>query len=64
MSTKISNTKQIFRIINQDLDRVSVCGDIDRPLLLHRLKTINEELCDQVVALVRVLESKKQKQDE
>jgi hypothetical protein len=43
---------------------VSVCGDIDRPLLLHRLKTINEELCDQVVALVRVIESQKQKRDE
>lgn len=59
MSNKISNTKQIFRIIDQDLDKVSVCGDIDRPVLLHRLKTINEELCDQVVALVKIIESKK-----
>lgn len=64
MNNKISNTKQIFRIIDQDLDKVSVCSDVDRPVLLHRLKTINEELCDQVVSLVRVLESQKQKANE
>jgi hypothetical protein len=64
MSKKVTSTKQIFRIINDDLDKASICGDIDRPVILHRLKTINEELCDQVVTLVKRLETLKEERHE
>lgn len=61
MSNKISATKQIFRIIDQDLDRLTTCDDMDLPMIVYRLKSINEELCDQVIGLVKSNEAHKSK---
>lgn len=57
---RVSNTKQIFRIINDDLDKATRCPDTERYSVIQKLKSINEELCDFVVAMVKKDESLKQ----
>ena len=57
---RVSNAKQIFRIINDDLDKATRCPDTERHSVIQKLKSINEELCDFVVAMVKKDESLKQ----
>lgn len=51
--TKLSNTRMIFRIINDELEHFSTCRPMDVMPLVHKLKTINEELCDLVVDMMK-----------
>lgn len=56
---RVSNAKQIFRIINEDLDKITLCKDSDKLTLILKLKSINEELGEFVVAMVKKDESLK-----
>lgn len=56
---KLSNTKEVFRVIDQDLDKVVRCEDVDRLAIVHRLRAINEELSDVVLTLVKKNEALK-----
>lgn len=56
---KIANTKEVFRIIDSDLDRVVHAEQLDRLAIVHKLRAINEELSDMVLTLVKKNESLK-----
>lgn len=61
---RVSKTKTIFRIINDDLDKITITADRDKHMIVQKLKQINEELCDFVVAMVRKDESLKQNRND
>jgi hypothetical protein len=50
---KISAAKQVFRTINEELDRATTGDEASRRLVIQKLKTINEELSDVVVELMK-----------
>jgi|Laugrespbdmm15sd_2_1035082.scaffolds.fasta_scaffold02411_13 hypothetical protein len=50
---KISAAKQVFRTINEELDRATTGDETSRRLIIQKLKTINEELSDVVVELMK-----------
>lgn len=52
-NNKLTNTRLIFRIINEELDHFKSCTPNGRHTLVHKLKTINEELCDLVIDIVK-----------
>lgn len=56
---KIANTKEVFRIIDADLDKVVSAEELDRLAIVHKLRAINEELSDMVLTLVKKNESLK-----
>lgn len=56
---KIANTKEVFRIIDADLDKVVHAEQLDRLALVQKLRAINEELSDMVLTLVKKNESLK-----
>lgn len=61
---RVSKTKTIFRIINDDLDKITITTERDKHMIVQKLKQINEELCDFVVAMVRKDESLKQNRND
>lgn len=52
-NTKLTNTRLIFRIINDELDQFTKAGVSNKNAQVHKLKTINEELCDLVIDIVK-----------
>lgn len=61
---RVSKTKTIFRIINDDLDKITITTEREKHMIVQKLKQINEELCDFVVAMVRKDESLKQNRND
>lgn len=52
-NNKLTNTRLIFRIINEELDHFKSCTPAGKVTQVHKLKTINEELCDLVIDIVK-----------
>lgn len=52
-NNKLTNTRLIFRIINDELDQFAKPISGSRNAQVHKLKTINEELCDLVIDIVK-----------
>jgi hypothetical protein len=59
LANKVTNTKLIFRNINSALEQLSNCPEDQRNIILYTLKTINNEMCDRVVDLVKERELSK-----
>lgn len=59
LNERIANTKLIFRTINDDLDRILNTNAQTQIELQNKLKIINEELCDYIVEMVKILETYK-----
>jgi hypothetical protein len=56
---RISNAKEVFRIIDQDLGKIVECTEVDRLATIQKLRAINEELGDMVLTLVKKNEALK-----
>jgi len=53
---KVSELRLLFRTINQGLTKVEELNMVDQKALLRSLKIVNEEMCDQVIELVKAYE--------
>lgn len=62
--SKVSEVRQVFRAINDGLIKIETAPTPEAMLVLQSLKTINEEMCDQVVDLLKSYERLKLKYNE
>lgn len=62
--SKVSDLKQVFRAINDGLMKIENSPGPEALRLVKSLKTINEEMCDQVIDLYKAYERLKLKYNE
>lgn len=62
--SKVSEIKHVFRAINDGLIKVETSPGPEAMRVIQSLKTINEEMCDQVVDLMKSYERIKMKYNE
>lgn len=62
--SKVSEIKAVFRAINDGLIKIETSPEPEAIRVIQSLKTINEEMCDHVVDLIRSYERLKLKYNE
>lgn len=62
--SKVSEIKAVFRAINDGLIKIETSPEPEAMRALQSLKTINEEMCDHVVDLLKSYERLKLKYNE
>lgn len=53
LQDKLKKAKQVFRHINKNLETLVTSNDYEKRVLVRDLKTINEEICEQVIELIK-----------
>ena len=61
---KVSELKQVFRAINEGLTKIKLSEGTESERIVQSLKVINEEMCDQVVDLLKAYNKIKEKTNE